>query len=76
MKETEEAIPYSQETEDILPSSEIDSSMASSFPSNSYGVPSQTTDTTSLYSAQASDYEDAESGRCVKCLSLPLMINS
>ncbi|KAB1210236.1 Calmodulin-binding transcription activator 3 [Morella rubra] len=61
MKETEEAIPYPQETEDILPSSEIDSSMASSFPSNSYGVPSQTTDTTSLYSAQASDYEDAES---------------
>ena len=53
IKETEEA--------DIAPSSEIDSS-SSSFPPNGYRMPSQTTDTTSLSSAQASEYEDAESG--------------
>ncbi|EXB29454.1 Calmodulin-binding transcription activator 3 [Morus notabilis] len=51
IKETEEA--------DIAPSS--DSSASSSFPTNSYRMPSQTTDTTSLNSAQASEYEDAES---------------
>ncbi|KAF5480859.1 hypothetical protein F2P56_001569 [Juglans regia] len=61
IKETEEAIPYSQETEDILPNSEIDSSGASNFHLNNYRVPSQTTDTTSLNSVQASDYEDTES---------------
>ncbi|PON86147.1 Notch [Trema orientale] len=53
MKETEGA--------DIVPSSEIDSSASSSFPPNSYQMLSQATDTTSLSSAQASEYEDAES---------------
>lgn len=52
IKETEEA--------DIAPSSEIDSSASSSFPANSYQMLSQATDTTN--SAQASEYEDAESG--------------
>lgn len=53
VKEPEEA--------DIVPSSEIDSSASSSFPTNGYQMPAQTTDTTSLNSAQASEYEDAES---------------
>uniref|UniRef100_A0A2N9IUD1 IPT/TIG domain-containing protein n=1 Tax=Fagus sylvatica TaxID=28930 RepID=A0A2N9IUD1_FAGSY len=56
IKETEEVVPYSQEIES---NSEIDSSV-SSYPNN-YQVTSQTTDTTSLNSAQASEYEDAES---------------
>lgn len=63
IRETEEAIPYSHETEDLLPNSEIDSSGSCSFHPNNSQVPSQTTDTTSLNSAQASEYEDAESGR-------------
>jgi cytoskeletal protein RodZ len=62
-RETEEAIPYSHETEDLFPNSEIDSSSSSSYHPNNSQVPSQTTDTTSLNSAQASEYEDAESGR-------------
>ncbi|KAF3441067.1 hypothetical protein FNV43_RR19353 [Rhamnella rubrinervis] len=53
IRETEEA--------ETAPNSEIDSSVSSSFPPNNYQVPSQTTDTTSLNSAQASEYEDAES---------------
>ncbi|XP_062099603.1 calmodulin-binding transcription activator 3 isoform X2 [Humulus lupulus] len=53
IKETEEA--------DTAPSSEIDSPASSSIPPNSYQMLSQTTDTTSLNSAQASEYEDAES---------------
>lgn len=61
VRETEEAIPYSQETEDLLPNSEIDSSASCSFHPNNSQVPSQTTDTTSLNSTQASEYEDAES---------------
>lgn len=70
IKETEEAIPYSQEAEDILPNSENDSSVASNFRLNNYQVPSQTTDTTSLNSVQASDYEDTESGRFVRHASV------
>ncbi|KAK9271617.1 hypothetical protein L1049_001980 [Liquidambar formosana] len=61
IKETEEANPYSQETEEVGTNSEMDSSMSSSFHPNNYQVPSQTTDTTSPNSAQASEYEDAES---------------
>ncbi|KAH7520590.1 hypothetical protein FEM48_Zijuj08G0161200 [Ziziphus jujuba var. spinosa] len=48
------------EDAETAPNSEIDSSFSSSFPPNSYQI-SQTTDTTSLNSAQASEYEDAES---------------
>ena len=63
IKETEEAVPYSQETE---PNSEIDSSGSSCFHPNNNQITSQNTDTTSLNSsAQASEYEDAESGRFV-----------
>lgn len=61
IKEPGEAIPYSQESEDIVTNSERDSSVSSSFHPNKFQVPSQTTDTTSLNSAQASEYEDAES---------------
>ncbi|KAM6563826.1 hypothetical protein CsatB_023824 [Cannabis sativa] len=53
IKGTEEA--------DTAPSSAIDSPASSSIHPNSYQMISQTTDTTSLNSAQASEYEDAES---------------
>lgn len=62
IKATEETTPYAQEIEETIPSSEIEGSMSSSFHPNNYHLPSQTTDTTSLTSAQASEYEDAESG--------------
>lgn len=61
IKETEGALINSQETEEVVPNSETDCSVSSSFPMNSYQMASQTTDTTSLNSAQASEYEDAES---------------
>lgn len=56
-----------RETEDAetAANSEIDSSVSSSLRPNSYQMPSQTTDTSSLNSAQASEYEDAESGAFV-----------
>ncbi|XP_057970537.1 calmodulin-binding transcription activator 3 [Malania oleifera] len=59
INETEDAFPNSQENGEILPSPEMDTSVSSRF--QSYQAPSQTTDTTSLNSAQASEYEDAES---------------
>ena len=62
MKETEETIPYCQKTEGIILNSEVESSMSSSFHPNNGQIPSQTTDTTSMNSVQASEYEDAESG--------------
>ena len=62
IKETEEAVPYSQETE---PNSEMDSSVPSCFLLNNYQVTSQRTDTTGLNSAQALDHVDTESGRFI-----------
>ncbi|KAJ6397927.1 hypothetical protein OIU77_018860 [Salix suchowensis] len=62
IKGYEEPIPYSQETEDTMPNSEMDTSVSSSFHSNGYQVPTRTTDSTSMNSALASEYEDAESG--------------
>ncbi|KAJ0080909.1 hypothetical protein Patl1_12392 [Pistacia atlantica] len=61
IKATEETTPYSQEIEKTIPSSEIEGSMSSSFYPNNYHLPSQTTETTSLTSAQASEFENAES---------------
>ncbi|KAA8530853.1 hypothetical protein F0562_005523 [Nyssa sinensis] len=61
IKEIEETIPNSQETEENLLNSEVDSSVSSKYHPYNYRVASQTTDTTSLNSAQASEYEDAES---------------
>ncbi|CAK7334653.1 unnamed protein product [Dovyalis caffra] len=61
IKEYEETIPYSQETEDTMPNSEVDTSVSSGFHPNGYQVHSRTTDTTSMSSAHASEYEDAES---------------
>ncbi|KAA8540772.1 hypothetical protein F0562_024309 [Nyssa sinensis] len=61
IKEIEETIPNSQETEENLFNSEVDSSVSSKYHPYNYRVASQTTDTTSLNSAQASEYEDAES---------------
>ncbi|GMP32689.1 hypothetical protein CsSME_00006335 [Camellia sinensis var. sinensis] len=61
IKEAEEAIPNSQESEEIIPNSEVDSSVSSTFNPYSYQVTSQTADTMSLNSTQASEYEDAES---------------
>ncbi|KAF3960222.1 hypothetical protein CMV_015043 [Castanea mollissima] len=58
-KETEEAVPYSQETE---PNSEMDSSVPSFFLLNNYQVTSQSTDTTGLNSAQALEHVNTESG--------------
>ncbi|KAF8406012.1 hypothetical protein HHK36_008092 [Tetracentron sinense] len=50
-----------RETEEVIPSSQIGSPMSSNFLTNYNRLPSQTTDTTSLNSAQTSEYEDAES---------------
>lgn len=58
---TEASTPYSQETEETIPNSEIEGSQSSSFHPHNYQVPSQTTDTVSMNSAQASEYEDVES---------------
>jgi len=46
----------------MMPNSEMDTSVSSSFRSNGYQVPTGTTDSTSMNSALASEYEDAESG--------------
>ncbi|XVF17258.1 hypothetical protein REPUB_Repub10bG0104400 [Reevesia pubescens] len=61
IKETEETIPYSQETEGIIRNSDVESSMSSNFHPNNGPIPSQTMDSVSMNSVQASDYEDAES---------------
>ncbi|OMO56135.1 IQ motif, EF-hand binding site [Corchorus capsularis] len=61
IKENEEAMTYSQDTEGRIPNSEMESSLSSSFHPNNGQISSQTTDSTSLNSVQASDYEDAES---------------
>ncbi|XVF15198.1 hypothetical protein REPUB_Repub09cG0129600 [Reevesia pubescens] len=61
VKETEETIPHSHETERMIRNSEVESSMSSSFHPNNGQIPSQTMDTTSMNSVQASEYEDAES---------------
>ncbi|KAL8132704.1 hypothetical protein AgCh_008252 [Apium graveolens] len=47
--------------EESMPNSDVDSSLSSKFQQYGNGVPSQTTDTTSLNSTQASEYADAES---------------
>ncbi|XP_018499833.2 calmodulin-binding transcription activator 3 [Pyrus x bretschneideri] len=60
-KGTEEAVPYSHETEEIALNSEMDNSVSSSFNPNNFQMCSQAADTTSLSSAQASEFEDAES---------------
>ncbi|ONI02281.1 hypothetical protein PRUPE_6G187700 [Prunus persica] len=60
-KGTEEAVPYSHETEEIALNSEMENSVSSSFNPNTFQMRSQATDTTSLSSAQASEFEDAES---------------
>ncbi|KAF2284041.1 hypothetical protein GH714_018437 [Hevea brasiliensis] len=61
VKEHEEAIPYPHEIEDTIPHSEMETSVSSNFHHDNYQVPAQTTDTISMNSAQASEYEDAES---------------
>ncbi|KAL6993149.1 hypothetical protein U1Q18_011267 [Sarracenia purpurea var. burkii] len=60
-KEAEESIPNSQESEEIVPNFEVDSSLSSNCIPNNHHVTSQTTDTSSPNSTQASEYEDAES---------------
>ncbi|XAR73390.1 hypothetical protein NMG60_11007343 [Bertholletia excelsa] len=59
-KEVEEAIINAQESEEMLPHSEVDSSVSSKFNPYNYQVASQNTDTASV-STQASEYEDVES---------------
>ncbi|KAJ1379892.1 P-loop containing nucleoside triphosphate hydrolase [Sesbania bispinosa] len=59
-KENEESLPYAQQTYKIMPNTEMDTSLSSSLHPHSYQVPSQTIDT-SMNSAQASEYEEAES---------------
>lgn len=61
IKEVGETIPNSLETEESTPISEVDTSVSSKFHPYNYQVTSQSTDTTSLNSTQASEYEDAES---------------
>ncbi|XP_028962783.1 calmodulin-binding transcription activator 3-like isoform X1 [Malus domestica] len=60
-KGTEEAVPYSHETKEIAINSEMDNSVSSSFNPNNFQMRSQAAGTTSLSSAQASEFEDAES---------------
>ena len=67
VKDNGETLPHAQETDDIMPKTEMDTSFSSGIHPNSYQVPSQTMDTTSMNSAQASEYEEAESG-FVHCL--------
>lgn len=62
VRETEESIPNSIETEDTRLNSEVESSVSSKLQPYSYQVTPQTTDTTSLSSAHTTEYEDAESG--------------
>lgn len=62
VKEHEDTIPCTQEIEDTVPHSEMDTSVSSNFHHDNYQVPAQTADTISMNSAQASEYEDAESG--------------
>ena len=59
-KDNKESLPHTQQTEDVMPNTEMDSCPSSSFQRNK--VHSQTKDTTSMSSAQASEYEEAESG--------------
>ncbi|KAL9329608.1 hypothetical protein ACSQ67_004611 [Phaseolus vulgaris] len=59
-KETEESLPYAQQTDKIMVKAEMDTSFSSTLHPNSYQVPSQTTDT-SMNSAQLSEYEETES---------------
>ncbi|WOG84524.1 hypothetical protein DCAR_0103708 [Daucus carota subsp. sativus] len=59
-KGAEGSIPHALK-EESMPNSDADSSLSSKFQQYGYNVPSQTTDTTSLNSTQASDYADAES---------------
>ncbi|KAL3527718.1 hypothetical protein ACH5RR_012374 [Cinchona calisaya] len=61
IREAGEAIPNIQETEDDVPNSDVNSSSTSKFHSYDYQVTSGFTDTASLNSVQASEYEDAES---------------
>ncbi|XP_052195636.1 calmodulin-binding transcription activator 3 isoform X2 [Diospyros lotus] len=61
VKDVEAAIPNSQESEEFVPYSEVDSSISSKFNPYNYQLTSPNTDTTSLNSTQASEYEDAES---------------
>ncbi|KAF3666764.1 hypothetical protein FXO37_10355 [Capsicum annuum] len=61
IKEPQQVTPDFQETDEDVRSSEVDSSASTKFYPNDYQVNSQVTDTTSLSSVQASEYEDAES---------------
>ncbi|KAL5175629.1 Calmodulin-binding transcription activator 2 [Glycine soja] len=59
-KENEESLPYAQQTDKIMPQTEMDTSLSSTLHPHSYQVPSKTVDT-SMNSAQTSEYEEAES---------------
>ncbi|KAL2343063.1 hypothetical protein Fmac_004348 [Flemingia macrophylla] len=59
-RENEESLSYAQQTDNIMPKTEMDTSLSSTLRSHSYQVPSQTIDT-SMNSAQASEYGKAES---------------
>lgn len=61
IREPQQVTPDLQETDEDVHSSEVDSSASAKFYPNDYQVNSQVTDTTSFSSAQASEYEDAES---------------
>ncbi|KAM5577233.1 hypothetical protein ABKV19_007867 [Rosa sericea] len=56
-----EGVPSSNGAEEIARQSEMENSVSSSFNPSSYQMRSQVTDATSLSSAQASEFEDAES---------------
>ncbi|CAA3029837.1 calmodulin-binding transcription activator 3 [Olea europaea subsp. europaea] len=61
-----EVIPDSQEPRENLPNSEVGSFVSSEFQPYSYEGTSQVTDSASLNSAHASEFEDAESVYCFK----------
>ncbi|KAG4957889.1 hypothetical protein JHK82_043723 [Glycine max] len=59
-KENEENLPYAQQTDKIMPKTEMETSLSSTLHPHSYQVPSKTMDT-SMNSSQASEYEEAKS---------------
>lgn len=64
VEEIEEVVPYSNETEELVPNPEMQNSISSSFNPSNLQMHAQATDTTSLKTAQASEFKNAESGAC------------
>ncbi|CAJ1938111.1 unnamed protein product [Sphenostylis stenocarpa] len=73
-KENEESLPYAQQTDKIMPKTELDTSLSSTLHPLGYQVLSRTMDT-SMTSAQVSEYEEAESDQPTNLYSPRPLIN-